>query len=150
MMVEGISPIRCSISVTCPLFRRLGVTGHCQIYRSWRSYEKIRDCELSRINHKMYNIYTYLFINFAKRLGSLTEQAPLRVPEKKKKISNTTKQNDNTLETTKKKRNANAKTELGRTSIKNQQHIRSSKQFNGRLVWYFIQTLSKVWGVSTS
>ena len=118
MMVEGISPIRCSISVTCPLFRRLGVTGHCQISRSWRSYEKIRDCELSRINHKMYNIYTYLFINFAKRLGSLTEQAPLRVPEKKKKISNTTKQNDNTLETTKKKRNANAKTELGRTSIK--------------------------------
>ena len=51
----------------------------------------------------MYNIYTYLFLNFAKRLGSLTEQAPLRVPEKKKKkISNTTKQNDNTLETTKK------------------------------------------------
>ena len=120
MMVEGISPIRCSISVTCPLFRRLGVTGHCQISGSWRSYEKIRDCELSRINHKMYNIiYTYLFINFAKRLGSLTEQAPLRIPEKKKKkISNTTKQNDNTLETTKKKRNANAKTELGRTSIK--------------------------------
>ena len=117
MMVEGISPIRCSISVTCPLFRRLGVTGHCQVSRSWRSYEKIRDCELSRINHKMYNIYTYLFINFAKRLGSLTEQAPLRVPEKKRKISNTTKQNDNTLETIK-KRNANAKTELGRTSIK--------------------------------
>ena len=51
----------------------------------------------------MYNIYTYLFINFAKRLGSLTEQAPVRIPEKKKKISNTTKQNDNTLETTKKK-----------------------------------------------
>ena len=85
MMVEGISPIRCSISVTCPLFRRLGVTGHCQISRSWRSYEKIRDCELSRINHKMYNIYTYLFINFAKRLGSLTEQAPVRIPEKKKR-----------------------------------------------------------------
>ena len=81
MMVEGNNPIRCSISVTCPLFRRLGVTGHCQISRSWRSYEKIRDCELSRINHKVY----YLFINFAKRLGSLTEQAPLRVPEKKKK-----------------------------------------------------------------
>ena len=38
--------------------------------------------------------------------------------KKKEKISNTTKQNDNTLETTKKKRNANAKTELGRTSIK--------------------------------
>ena len=26
----------------------------------------------------------FLFINFAKRLGSLTEQAPLRGPEKKK------------------------------------------------------------------
>ena len=30
-----------------------------------------------------------------------------------------------------KKRNANAKTEFGRTSIKNQQHIQSSKLFNG-------------------
>ena len=119
-MVEGISPIRCSISVTCPLFRRLGVTGHCQISRSWRSYEKIRDCELSRINHKMYNIiYTYLFINFAKRLGSLTEQAPLRVPEKKKKISNTTKQNDNTLETTKKKKKCKCKNRIGKDIDKN-------------------------------
>ena len=47
----------------------------------------------------------YLYINFAKRPGSLTEQAPPRVPEKKrkeKKISNTTHQNDNTLETTRK------------------------------------------------
>ena len=117
MMVEGISPIRCSISVTCPLFRRLGVTGHCQISRSWRSYEKIRDCELSRINHKMYNIYTYLFINFAKRLGSLTEQAPLRIPEKKRKL--VIQLNRMTiLWKRQKKRNANAKTELGRTSIK--------------------------------
>ena len=49
-----------------------------------------------------------------------------------------------------KKRNANAKTELGRTSIKNQQHIRSSKLFNGGLVWHLIHTLLKVWGVSTS
>ena len=118
MMVEGISPIRCSISVTCPLFRRLGVTGHCQISRSWRSYEKIRDCELSRINHKMYNIYTYLFINFAKRLGSLTEQAPVRIPAKKKKISNTTKQNDNTLETTKKKK-CKCKNRIGKDIDKN-------------------------------
>ena len=117
MMVEGISPIRCSISVTCPLFRRLGVTGHCQISRSWRSYEKIRDCELSRINHKMYNIYTYLFINFAKRLGSLTEQAPLRVPEKKRKL--VIQLNRMTIhQKRQKKRNANAKTELGWTSIK--------------------------------
>ena len=50
---------------------------------------------------------------FAKRPGLLTEQAPLRLPEKnvkkKKKISNKTNKNDNTLETTK-KRNANAKT----------------------------------------
>ena len=30
-----------------------------------------------------------------------------------------------------KKRNANAKTEFGRTLIKNQQHIQSSKLFNG-------------------
>ena len=35
----------------------------------------------------------------------LTEQGPLRGPEKKKKeISNTTNKNDNTLETTKKKK----------------------------------------------
>ena len=147
MMVEGISPIRCSISVTCPLFRRLGVTGHCQISRSWRSYEKIRDCELSRINHKMYNIYTYLFINFAKRLGSLTEQAPLRVPEKKGKSSNTTKQNDNTLETIKKKK-CKCKNRIGKDIDKKINN--TSKQFNGRLVWYLIHTLFKVWGVSTS
>ena len=49
-----------------------------------------------------------------------------------------------------KKRNGNAKTELGTTSIKNQQHTRSSKLFNGRLVWHLIHTLLKVWGVSTS
>ena len=60
--------------------------------------------------------------------------------------------NDNTSETTKKKieRNGNAKTELGRTSIKNQPHIRSSKLFNGRLVWHLIHTLLKVWGLSIS
>ena len=28
-------------------------------------------------------LFIYLFINFAKRPGSLTEQAPLRGPEKK-------------------------------------------------------------------
>ena len=102
MMVEGISPIRCSISVTCPLFRRLGVTGHCQISRSWRSYEKIRDCELSRINHKMYNIY--LFIYKLRQEAWITHRASSTTnSRKKRKISNTTKQNDNTLETTKKK-----------------------------------------------
>ena len=38
------------------------------------------------------NFLVYLFINFTKRPGSLTEQLPLHVPEekKKKKISNTT------------------------------------------------------------
>ena len=43
----------------------------------------------------------YLFISFAKRPGLLTEQAPLRAPEKKITF-NTTDKNDNTLETTKK------------------------------------------------
>ena len=55
----------------------------------------------------------YLFIYFAKRPGSLTEQARLRVPEKKKEISNTTKQNDNTLETTKKKKKQKCKNRIG-------------------------------------
>ena len=45
-------------------------------------------------------LFIYLFINFAKRPGSPTEQAPLRGPEKKH--FNTTNKNDNTLETTKK------------------------------------------------
>ena len=49
-----------------------------------------------------------------------------------------------------KKRNGNAKTELRRTSIKNQKHTRSSKLFNGGVVWHLIHTLSKVCGVSTS
>ena len=52
--------------------------------------------------------------------------------------------NDNTSETTKKKRNGNAKTELGRTSIKNQPHIRSSKLLNGRLVWYLLSEIQVV------
>ena len=89
----------------------------------------------------------YLFINFAKRPGSLTEQAPLRVPEKKKLVIQLTRM---TILRNGKKRNANAKTELGRTSLKNQQHIRSSKLFNGRLVWHLIHTLLRGWGVSTS
>ena len=44
------------------------------------------------------SLFIYLFINFTKRPGSLTEQPPLQVPEgkKKKKISNTTNKNDNT------------------------------------------------------
>ena len=89
-------------------------------------------------------LFIYLYINFAKRPGSLTDQAPLRGQEKKK-ISNTTNKNYNTLEMTrkkeKKKRNANAKTELGRTSIKNQQPTPSRKLFNGQLVWHLIHTL---------
>ena len=56
--------------------------------------------------------FIYLFINFVKRSGSLIEQAPLRGPEKKEtKISDTTNKNDNTLETTKKKRKC--KTRIG-------------------------------------
>lgn len=46
----------------------------------------------------------YLFVNFAKRPGSLTEQAPLRSPEKKMKISNTANKNDNTKKETKKQK----------------------------------------------
>ena len=34
---------------------------------------------------KQFVPFIYLFINFAKRPGSLTEQAPLRGPKKKKK-----------------------------------------------------------------
>ena len=47
-------------------------------------------------------LFIYLYINFAKRPGSLTDQAPLRGQEKKK-ISNTTNKNYNTLEMTRKK-----------------------------------------------
>ena len=47
---------------------------------------------------KKIHLFIYLFIiNFAKRPGSLTEEAPLRGPEKKKKekkISNTTSKNE--------------------------------------------------------
>ena len=91
----------------------------------------------------------YLFVSFAKRPGSLTEQAPLRSPEKKKRklVIQLTRM---TILRNDKKRNAKAKTELGRTPIKNQRRIRSSKLFNGRLVWLLIHALLKVWGVSTS
>ena len=53
--------------------------------------------------HSFVYLFIYLFISFAKRPGSLTEQAPLRVPEKKKKkISNTTNKNENTKKRQKK------------------------------------------------
>ena len=94
--------------------------------------------------------FIYLFINFVKRPGSLTEQGPLwwsttrsrKEKRKKKKIRNKNiNKNDNTLETTKK---SAMKTELGRTLIKNRQLIRSSKLFSGRPVWHLIYTLLKV------
>ena len=92
-------------------------------------------------------LFIYLFIIYKLRQEAwITHKASSTTRSRKKEmtISNTTNMNDNTLETTK-KRNGNAKTELGRTSIKNQQHIRSSKLFNGRLVWHLIRPL-----VSTS
>ena len=58
----------------------------------------------------------YLFINFAKRPGSLTEQAPLRVPEKKTKISNTTNKNDNIEKRQKKK--CQCKNRIGEDIVK--------------------------------
>ena len=90
--------------------------------------------------------FIYLFIIFAKRPGLLTEQAPLRFPEKKQKQKKKTRKlviqlTRMTILRNAKERNANAKTELGRTSIKKQQHIRSNKLFNGRLVWHLIHTL---------
>ena len=61
-----------------------------------------------------FNFLYFLFINFAKRPGSLTEQAPLRGPEKRKKISNTTNKNNNTLETTTtKKKKRKCKNRIG-------------------------------------
>ena len=56
--------------------------------------------------------------------------------KKKKKISNKTNKNDNTLEKTKKEMQMQ-KQNWGEHRLKNQQHIRSSKLFNGRLVWHF-------------
>ena len=90
------------------------------------------------------NFLIYLFINFTKRPGSLTEQPPLHVPEEKKKRKLAIQLTRMTILRNDKKRNANAKTEFGRTSIKNQQHIQSSKLFNGWLVWHLIHTLLKI------
>ena len=90
----------------------------------------------------------YLFINFAKRPGSLIElHYEFERKKKRKLVIQLTRM---TISRNDKKRNANAKTELGRTSLTNQQHIRSSKLFNGRLVWHLIHTLLRGWGVSTS
>ena len=56
---------------------------------------------------KKIHLFIYLFIiNFAKRPGSLTEEAPLRGPEKKKKekkINNTTSKNEKYFRNDKKK-----------------------------------------------
>ena len=72
----------------------------------------------------------YLFIYKLRQEAWITHRESSTTWSRKKNnnnnIFNTTNKNDNTLEKTK-KRNGNSKTELGRTSIKNQQHIRSSK-----------------------
>ena len=60
--------------------------------------------------------------------------------EKKKKICNTTNKNDNT----KKRGMPMQKQNLGGHRLKNQQHIQSSKLFNGWLVWHLIHTLLKI------
>ena len=66
----------------------------CQDFLKERSVKKI-------------HLFIYLFIiNFAKRPGSLTEEAPLRGPERRKKKRKLVIQRarmKNTLETTKKK-----------------------------------------------
>ena len=72
-------------------------------------------------------------------------EAPLWGPEKK--INKTTNKNDNTLETTKKMKQK-CKNRIGEDIDKNQQHIWSSKVFNGRLVWHLIHTLKGLGGVN--
>ena len=79
-------------------------------------------------NHAILPILIYLFIYKHRQEAWITQRASSTTPEKKKKISTT---NKNDLETTKKGMEMK-KTELGRTSIKNQHHVRSSKLFNGR------------------
>ena len=69
------------------------------------------------INFLVY-LFIYLFINFARRPGSLTEQPPLQVPEGKKRRKFVIQLIRMTILRNDKKRNANAKTEFGRTSIK--------------------------------
>ena len=63
-------------------------------------------------------LFIYSFINFAKRPGSLTEQPPLQVPEGKKRRKFVIQLTRMTILRNDKKRNANAKTEFERTSIK--------------------------------
>ena len=73
---------------------------------------------LQRLQHQFSCLFIYLFINFAKRPGSLTEQPPLQVPEGKKRRKFVIQLTRMTILRNDKKRNANAKTEFGRTSIK--------------------------------
>ena len=96
----------------------------------------------------------YLFIYYKLRQeawithrASSTTRSRKEEKKKQRKLVKQLTKMKNTLVSTKKKKKGNAKTELGRTSIKNQQHIRSSKLFNGRLVWHLIHTLLKVWEV---
>ena len=94
-------------------------------------------------------LFIHLFINFAKRphkASSITRPREEKRKEKRKLEIQILMEwqyfrND---------KKQQWKTELGRTLIKNQQLIRSSKLFSGRLVWHLIHTLLKVCGVSTS
>ena len=71
---------------------------------------------LQRLQHQFSCLF-FLFINFTKRPGSLTEQPPLQVPEEKKRRKLVIQLTRMTILRNDKERNANAKTEFGRTSI---------------------------------
>ena len=94
-------------------------------------------------------LFIHLFINFAKRphkASSITRPREEKRKEKRKlEIQILTEwqyfRND---------KKQQWKTELERTLIKNQQLIRSSKLFSGRLVWHLIHTLKGLWGVDIS
>ena len=98
--------------------------------------------------------FIYLFLYNLRQEAWITHRASSTTSSRKKTNKQTRKLviqlTRMTILRNDKKRNANAETELGRTSIKKQQHIRSSKLFNGRLVLHLIHTLLKVWRVSTS
>ena len=94
------------------------------------------------INFLVY-LFIYLFIYKLRQEAWITHRSTSITSsrgKKKKKICNTTNKNDNT----KKRGMPMQKQNLGGHRLKNQQHIQSSKLFNGWLVWHLIHTLLKI------
>ena len=91
-------------------------------------------------------LFIYLFIYKLRQEAWITLRVSSTTRSRKKRGKLVIQVARMTILRKQQKKKWKCKNRIERTSIKNQQHIRSSKLINGRLVWYLIHTLLKVGG----